>query len=230
MRHSKHSVRLLGLVVVSALGLMAFGSVALNAALPGDSTPGEFELGEPTMMGASLLGKQEATMELHVQGRNITIRCSNGHANGKFVTSKEALVTIEFTGCKTFEFGTEIEITECVLKGGKETITATASILPILHGEELFILAEVDSPSTNFSVISYEGGKGCVLPLNTSLTGTVTAQAPSTDAVKPLLTSSKAIQELTGDKLFFGGFEAFLNASATVELTGFHEGYSFSIS
>jgi hypothetical protein len=224
-------LRVFGLIFLAALGLMAFGAVALRAALPAESTPGEFHF-EPTFVGATLLGTQEETSSLLVPGRNLDIKCTTSHAEGSFITLKEVLATIKFTGCRAFLHSKPTEeVSGCFILNGaeKEVIVATAIFLSILHGEELFVLAEPDSPATLFTVVAFESGKGCALPLKNNVSGSITAQTPSTAAVKPLITLNEAIQKLTGDKLFFGSFESFIDASATVELTGPYKGlFAFS--
>ncbi|HXS33056.1 MAG TPA: hypothetical protein VN758_04685 [Solirubrobacterales bacterium] len=207
-----------------------FGAVAIRAALPGESTVGKFELSEPVISGAEVLATTEGTAELSVSALGIKIKCTGSDAEGKFITQQEALVSAKFTGCKVFAIPGGEELPCHILNGTeKDVIVATAKLLPILHGGELFALAEPDSPATAFTTIKYETGFGCPVPAKQEVKGSVTAQAPSVAGVKPLITFSEAIQKLTGDKLLYGINEAFASGSAIVELIGIYKGYAFSI-
>lgn len=231
MRRSKHGSKLLGIFFLTALGMMMFGAVALRAALPGESTSGKFELSEPVISEAEFSAAPEGVAELSVPTVNIRIKCTSSQAEGRFIAQNEALATAKFTGCKVFETGGK-EITTCHILNGteKDVIVATARLLPILHGGELFVLVEPDSPATVFTTIKYEKEMGCPATLTNDVKGSVTAQAPSIAKVKPLITFSEAIQKLTGDKLLYGAQEAFASGSAIVELIGgLYEGYAFSI-
>lgn len=230
MRHNKSGPRLLGVLFLAALGMMAFGAVVIKAALPGESTAGKFELAEPVISNAELLATPEGTAELSVAALNIKIRCTSSHTEGNFPTEQEALVTVKFTGCKVFSISSGEELPCHILNGAeKDVIVSTAKLLPILHGGELFVLVEPDSPATAFTTVKYESGFGCTIPLKQEVKGSVTAQAPSVAEVKPLITFSEAIQKLTGDKLLYGANEAFASGSAIVELIGLFKGYAFSI-
>ncbi len=230
MRDSKFGPRLLVILFVAALGMMVFGAVALKAALPGESTAGEFELAEPVISDGELLATSEGAAELSVPALGIKIKCTGSHAEGKFITQQEALVTTKSTGCKVFSIPGGEEVPCHIFNGAeKDVIVSTAKLLPILHGGELFVLAEPDSPATAFTTIKYESGTFCPISLKSEVKGSITAQAPSVAEVKPLITSSEAIQKLTGDKLLYGANEAFVSGSAIVELIGLFKGYAFSI-
>ena len=246
MRNSKFGLKAFGLVIMAALGLMAFTAVAAQAEnLSGGGVAGKFKvLGSESLL-AKATGLQENVGILLVPARNLEIRCAGGHLRegSEIINGNEGLVVLEFLECLSFVHTTGEHMGNCIIEdvpgSGDRVILATARLLPKLHEGQLYVLAEVDSPSsTVFAFIKYKSGTGCVLPLSNEVKGSVVGQLTDAnagaEAVQHLVTFSEAIQKLfqsggVGDKLTFGAFESYINGSATVELTGVHTGCTFSV-
>jgi hypothetical protein len=228
----KHGLKVLGLSLMAMLGLMAFAAVGAQAQeLPGASSLGLYLINLGNALLATATGAQVGVGKLLVEGRGIEIGCDTAHVvEGKIDSATDALAKLEFLKCKTYEFGTLALIESCVIKGGTVanggTVLAKALLLPILHGGVNYVLAEPQE-GTNFATVSYEPGIGCVLPLNNPVSGSVSAQVHEGVVAKLLL--SPAIQLLTGDKLLFGTFPSYIDAEATVELTGSHSGQKLGV-
>jgi hypothetical protein len=252
----------LGATLAAALGLMALFAVAAEAEnLKDGGKAGSFTvLGSgPLAVGTKFTGKLKALTGtelthsvLLVPGRSIQILCSAAHVTeGKIISTTEALAVLEYLECLTFNNGGE-HIVNCKIDDPTNpliqdrTILVKALILPKLHEDlatktqKLYVLIE---PDGEFLVaFLYEKGKGCALPHETFLQGSIIAEAKELEEGKKwLLTLNEAIQKLFlvnlggtppvihGDRLLFGTFDAYIDANAMVELTGAHAGCKFAI-
>jgi len=228
MINAKRGLRVLRLAMLTTLGVMAFVAAGAQAQLPGESKAGTFTINLGAALLATLTGHQERAGKLLVAGRNLDINCNAAEVlEGKINSSTEALVGILFLECTALEHNTNNPLTGCNIiepvSGLKGAIRALGKFLPILHGVNTYVLAEPEEIGGNLAVVTFESGKGCVLPLSNPVKGSVTTQVISgLEGSEPLLTFSQAIQELTGDKLLFGTFPAFMNSSFVVKLTGNH--------
>ena len=218
-----HGLKVLGLALLSALSMMAFAAVGAQAQLPGESKAGTFTVGGKAALLATVVGEQLGQGFLLVAARDLKIECSSFDINeGKINSSTDAQGKVTFLGCLSFSHA-GVHLKDCQFKT-LETITAEALILPILHGGLNYVLFEPIPPATIFSTPSYKSGTACTLPLNNPVTGSVTALVKTLEANPQVLLFSEAIQLLTGDKLAFGGFPAYLNATADVSASGAHVG------
>jgi hypothetical protein len=223
-----HGLKVLGLALLSAFGMMAFAGGAQAQELPGASSAGTFLINLGSALLATVTGKQLGTGFLLVAARDLKIECSSFDIEeGKINTSTDAQGKVVFLGCISKNHA-GVTLADCQLKE-LETIRASALILPILHGGLTYVLFEPIPPATIFATPSYKAGTPCTLPLNNPVTGAVTALVKTLDAVVQPLLFSEAIQLLTGDKLAFGGFPAYINAEADVELTAPHAGQKLGI-
>ena len=221
MRSAKHGLRALGLAVLAVMGMMAFTAAGAQAALPGESTAGEFliNLGIPLL--ATFTGGLTGTASFLVEARNLKIECSSLDVpSGKFNSATDAQAELVLLGCLSFTH-TGVHLSECQFKE-LETIRLLTLILPILHGGLVYLLFEPIPPSTVLGTPSYK--VGCILPLNNPITGSITALLKELDAVNLPLLFSHAIQLLTGDEARFGGLPMHFNAQFNYSLTGAHAG------
>lgn len=219
-----HGLKVLGLALLSALSMMAFAVAGAQAQLPGESKLGSVTVGgvPATELPATATGTQNGAGSLLVPGRNLKLECKTGHVSeGKINNSTDASGKVTFLECVSLDLekGTALPC-ETV---GLGTISATALLLPILHGGVNYVLAEPQS-GTSFTTVEYKEGTECALPLKNPVTGSITAQTSELEGVSPTLTFSPEIQLLTGDVLRYGGFASYIHANATVKLTGAHEG------
>lgn len=241
-----HGLKVLGLALLSALGMMAFIAAGAQAqthtelltahtnhnkaggtlnpsplASPATNTPGTFLVNLGAALLATVSVAQVGEGVLLVAGRSLEIRCTTLTLNeGKINTSTDASGKATFTGCKSFDHKTLTELKECLLKT-LETIEAKALVLPILHGGENFLLFEPQGAEP-FTTVSYKPGIGCTLPLNNPVTGAVVALVEELDAVVQTILFSEGIQLLTGDVLSFGASPSYITAKGTVQLSGPH--------
>jgi hypothetical protein len=229
MRHGKSGRMMLRLALPAVVGLMAVGAAVAQAALPGESTPGEFKvLNAAINLAVTFKGEEELPTTFLIPGRNIDIICSEGITEeGKFISKKEGLAKLLYGGCEVFEHNT-LKKSPCHVAPSLD-ITLKAIFLPILHGKKLFVLLEPDG-STVFGVVTFKSGTGCVLPLSTKIEGSISAEVEEGEGVTRLLEFDEAIQKLTGDVFKFGAFEMYIKFSGLViELTGNHAGCKWGI-
>jgi hypothetical protein len=237
MRNSKHGLKALVLTMMAALGVMAFSAVGAQAALPGDSSVGEFliNLAAVGALKASVTGSQLGNGYLLVATRDLKIECTGLDVVGGVINSStDAFVEVLFLGCLANNHKGEM-LEGCEFKVLKD-ITADALVLPILHNGENFLLFEpldnkVFPEPDVFTVVSFKPGIGCVLPLNNPVTGSVVAKVDQLEAEKPEILFSEAIQLLSGDVLQYGtaAQTSYVNGTADLELTGTHKGLKLGI-
>jgi len=223
---AKRGLRVLGLSMLAALGVLAIGVGSAQGQLPGESTLGKFTINGGEALLATATGAQEGSGRLLIAGRNLDIKCEKADVTeGKINSKTEGLATVLYLECSALEHKTNNPIAGCVIPKGE--IAAKARLLPILHNSIKYVLAEPHVTGGNFTVLSFESGKGCVLPLNNSIKGAVSGEVIQAEAVQQLVTLSQAIQLLLGDKLLFGTFPAYTVGAAIGELTGAHVGLSW---
>lgn len=182
-----------------------------------------------------VLGFQTEEGHLIVPERGIELTCENADATGEMVAT-EALVTVEFLGCKVFlidrfnikghEYPLKGELSSCKLKSGG-TVTATAVVVPVLHDSEIYLLASPASGGA-FAVISFQSGIGCVLPLNNPVTGSVAALIRTEPFLFQPVDFSPNIQLLLNDKLLHGVSVSYLEGSGVASLSGSLTGWGWS--
>lgn len=228
MEIMKARVRLLALMALTLLCATSVAVTNAHAQLPGESTLGQFLIN----LGAALLATIQATgignFSLLVAARDYEFRCTSFVINeGKIESSTDGKGKLTSMGCKSFSLSTGAAL-PCDLKT-LETITASALVLPVLHGGQAFLLFEPQTGSTSFTIISYKSGGECPLPLNNPVTGSLTALMDALDAVEQTILFSPAIQLLTGDKLAFGGFPAYVHREVKASLTGVHAGQKLGV-
>ena len=218
-------------MVLTAVGVMAIGAGTAQAQLPGESKLGSFTVAGSGALAENLTatGAGEGSVSLSVPGRNLRLECDPFHIAVANIFFRFIIVLPIFLKCKAYALAEGGLIEGCNVTNGGE-IKASAILLPVLHGGNAYVLAEPQEAGGNLAVVTFESGKGCVLPLNNPVKGSFVGQVTSgLESVKPLITFSQAIQELGGDKLLFGTFPAYLNASVTMELTGSHTGLKLGV-
>lgn len=227
MRHSKSWIKAFGLTVTVALSLMAFAAVAQAEVLAGGGKEAVFQIQKGAALLATLTGASEGQVRILEPGRNLTIRCNTlDFLEGKILSAKEALVRITYLECVALEFSNEAqEIVGCNLVGG--AIVTQLRALPRTHEGKPYILLEGDEGP--IGTIKYESGKGCPLPLTSSVQGSVIGEVTTGEAIQPLLQFKEATEKLFGDKINYGTFQLVLDASIVLELTGEHKGMSLGI-
>jgi hypothetical protein len=216
--------------ILGALSLAAMVAVSAQAA--------EFQISLKPALLATITGNVLAG-SLLVKGRNLKLNCTGGEIEEKsaegelseITNATHALVVIQFQGCTALNHKTGAEL-PCTLV--KQPL-AIALVKPISLGAgDPGVLFEPDKESKEgakgqFTTLSFVGGGECPLPENNPVTGTFAALIDNNDTKEVLLLFNEAIQKAAGAKSSFGGFEAFVNVTAHLTLTGAHAGLSFGV-
>jgi len=236
----KHLLRVLGLSLLAAVGLMAFATAGAQAA--------EFRiLGSAALAtGATFGGSQIGTGTLKVPTLNIEIVCQKlSVLEGKILSGPAgtALGKILFEECVVWSIksGT-LELIEKLpcqildISGGSGKvghITATANLQVFLHiNGKTFILASKDGENRPFAIANYTSGTGCPIPLKQEITGNTVFKLVTGDltgggaeAVELEVESNEAIPALfPADVLKYGVNTAFVISKDKLFLTGAHKG------
>jgi hypothetical protein len=199
MGSAKHGGRVLVLV---ALGAMAFFAAGAQAQLPGESKAGSFSVNSETPSEDPITGEQLGSGYLLVQTRNLKIECTGATVNAGVINdATKAKVTVTFTGCVANNHA-GAPLKGCAFKE-LETIKAAALALPIVHGGERFVLFE-PLEGKLITVISFKPETVCTLPLNNPVTGSVAAKVEALEGETLTPIFSEAIQLLSGDVLKYG--------------------------
>jgi hypothetical protein len=241
MNQRKHGARLLGLLVVAALGVMAFAASA-QAVVPG------FLIAKKAVgaLKATAVGAQEGVGTMLVPGLNFKLSCTTmttdaGNVEGNLIGS----ATLLYSGCTTLSITKSPEEIHCHVK---EPITATGILLPAeLTSGAFAVLAEkikalITLHLKNTPVL---GTDPCVLPLDNTVTGEVCFEikAATNDTVKPLAYTDATVQckerpalealtEGAGvkDVVKYGAQTVTLDGAAELSLTGAHAGLTLGVS
>lgn len=253
----RNGIKALGFSLVLVLGLMALAAVIAQAENLGNGgIAAKFRVEGSTALAVNttfagqleaLTGKTTVHMVLLIPERHLIILCVSADTEeGKILAEDEALLKVKFLGCTIILLaeGKEEELAGCKLK--ENALTLTTKILPKLHevakGEiELYLLFEGDPAASPLGKGEYEGKECATLP-EAVITGSAVAlvKEGNMEQLTKLFTFSEEIQLLfqerdkegkfvAGDRLLFGGFEAFLEGNATVTLTGSHINKKWSI-
>jgi hypothetical protein len=200
MNERKHGARLLGLLVVAALGVMAFAASAQAVA------PGFLVNGLPA---GDLLPKLEGTIEagtvgtMLVPGLNFELNCTAFTTDeGIINTNTDAKAVLLYTGCSTLSISKLPEEIDCHVK---EPIKAEALLLPtelkkpVLDGPAILaekIKALVILELKGKALPGEEPITPCILPLDNTVTGDACFQIlPGTNDTKlPLLLANANIE------------------------------------
>jgi hypothetical protein len=253
----RHSIKVLGLALAGALGLMAMVAVIAQAENLGNGgVAGKFRVEGSTALAVNttfagqleaLTGKTTVHMVLWVPEQRLVILCVSADTEeGKILGEEEALVKVKFLGCeiKLLVEGKE-EPSGCKFK--ENALTLTTKILPKVHENqkegvaELYLLFEGDPAGAALGEGEYVG-EGCGALPEAHITGSAVAliKEGSTEQLTKLFTFSETIQLLfqernkenkfvAGDRLLFGGFDAYLEGNATLSLTGTHINKKWSV-
>lgn len=228
---------------MAALSLMAFAVTSAQAEILTDGgKAGLFRiLGSSALVGTeSFTGKLEklnGSGPTHLlilePGRNLTVLCGEIDVlEGKFLNEKEGLMRVLYLKCVALVFGKESEkIAGCKIVG--EDITAQFLILAKKHEGEPYLLFEADPPSSTIGEIVYEGAE-CPLPSHNTIQGSMVGELKLGEPATQLLQFSEAISKLFqtsegGDRINYGTFQLYLDASVLLELSGAHKGCGWGV-
>lgn len=241
MNHRKHGLGLLGLMAVVALGVMAFASTA-------QAVETEFLVNGKLALAATLGGAQVGTGTLLLPALKTEVNCTGFTVQeGKINTGLDANGKLLYEGCTALvlELPTKTELPGCQIivneaSGDLKThISATALILPVEFADGTYgILAEDIK-----ALILFLKGKGCVLPLDNTVSGDLCFRIDGNNTAKPLILTNEKIQTecpervaLKGaqgagvkDSLLYGAQTAFVDGTAHVFLLGEHNGQNLGV-
>ncbi len=228
MNQRRHGLKVLGVSLIAALGLMAFGAAGAQAS-------GEWRIGGKTM---SELGLTEETVtgkiepetkgKLLVKALNLYITCPTIHVNGVLLVGPPASVhgTTTFLTCTVRSISPDEPLTACGVKSTGEAagVIKTAKINGevILSGAENIVLFKPSS-GTTFTTIELTG-EGCASKGLYLIPGTSVFKLGA-EAKEMLILS---LPEFAGDGLKFGEPKALFDAAGLVELSGAKKGSAWT--
>ncbi len=240
---NKHVVKVLGLSLMAALGLMAFTAVGAQAAnLSPPFTHGKtFVLGVNTGL-TSVIGTAEGTGTLLVPALSVEISCTDFEVlNGTVNSEGHGTAKVLFLGCQVFSINAKGELTSaeplpCQLldsvSGKVGHVTAEALVLVALHENKDYLIFEQLNlvETTPLATLKYTAGTGCPIPLKQEVKGRVVFEILTGDkhnggaevenAVGAKIQGgSKVTQELFTSKLLYGINESFIDGKANLKLT-----------
>ena len=236
MRKRKQGLSLLGILVVVALGVMAFASSA-QALVPKFFVGGTLAA---TGLNAPVEGKQIGTGTLLVKALNLEINCTGFKVTSGLLTSAtHAEGSLLYEGCTALEMpaptGSLAEISTCELivteADKRHHVTAKGLILPaeLTNGSPAVLVEKIEA------LVLFLKGVGCALPLENKVKGELCLKIVNNETVKPTVEASEAIQaeckerptleslsEGAGvkDLLLYGAQTSFVDGKAEVFLGG----------
>jgi hypothetical protein len=218
MSQGRHGLKVLGLSLLTALGLMAVTAGVAQAA--------EFIHEDMTFSSLNITSEQvEGSIgagELLVPGLGLKIHCESGHVkNAKVYLGGKAEASVLFLGCKVLE-NTKCTVYEKELET-PGAIEASGVGKLVLHNNKHYLVAESDE----FARVFIHGDK-CLLPLENLVDGSVALELEKALTLnlkdQPISDISKSDDELLGVQLFFGEELAEIDGGlGTAHLSGTHE-------
>lgn len=239
-----HMLRISGLLLIAALGLMMFAAEGVLAEeLKG--TPGEIRIaGAPAKSGQPVRGEQVGGGTLLIPALNTEIVCQKANIlSGSTLSSSSVLSEILYQECvywgtkKVLHEGVELLVLTAklpceILEEGTTasgSIFAKVKLLVVLHEslskvKDTYVLVEPDELSSIAGVLTTTPSE-CPLPKLVTISGSTVFQVTLGDLIlnQPeelyvLLKSDKTIAKLFSDKLLFGTNEAHVDGSALLWL------------
>ena len=250
---SKHVLRVLGLSLMAALGLMA---VAASGAQAANLTPAEWKHGKILILGkvlhASVTGNAETPLSLLVPSLGIEITCNNLDVTSGLVNFTAAEghgeATLLFLECKVFPIEkvlpfklTSSEPLPCLpldsVNGEDGSIHIKALVLVVLHEGKDYLVFEDPGLVPPISKIVFSPGTGCPIPLKPEVKGQIPFLVETGDLHNAGVEVTKilikgdghSLPPLLGTKLLYGANEAFADGSANLELSGEHKGCKWGV-
>ena len=235
MSYAKQAARLLGLMAVAALAVMAFASIGQAH---------KFVVGTGAFLLATAGGTQTGTSTVLILGLSAQISCTTGSVSkGHIAEATKATVEIAFTGCTTLAIKSSTEI-ECHVK---EPVVASATLLPTLLNDVAHTPAILVEGIKALIELTEKIAAGkpltknpCILPQDNVFSGelclkitagneTKTVSVQANEAIQKECDERPTLEALTEgagfkDKMKYGTQEVFLDASASLFLTGAHNG------
>ncbi len=235
----KHALRILGMSLLSLIGVMAFAAAGAQA-------EGAITILTSTGLatGKTFTGAQEGVARLVAPALNIEIECKgmtilegviisgpSGKVLTKLLHSECKVFHINVGGGKEEEIKEKEELPNCQIldaeTGTAGHITSKANYLVILHSGVSYLLATPDG-QTFFAKVNFTKGIGCVLMSGVEIKGSAMFEVALGDInrdgekVEPLVRSNQAIQTLfePTDKLLYGMQPAYIVGSAKLKLNG----------
>jgi hypothetical protein len=241
----RHSVTISVLSLVAILGLMAFSTVGAQAEITFPELGDGGKTGKFAVAGLTTLAKPGVTFEanqmgrgtLLVPGRGFDILCEVGIVKGEFASESEAheifgVPAAQFSKCTTWvNVVPGLEHKEKIPCTVAEPIQVTQGIaLPKKHESAPYVLLE-EKGGVAFTTIKFVKDEICPLPLSNTVTGSTVGKVINSGTVQPSIEFNEKIQKLfqsrdpktgkfiSGDKLNYGTFDAYVDAFFLVRLT-----------
>lgn len=231
MSQGRHGIKVLGLSLIAALGLMAFMAAAAQA--------GEFKVEGSTFTSKAISSESVSGSvgagKLLVPGLALTFKCTGGTASGTVLLGGTVHATILFSGCevegnkfcKIYETKAKME-TE--LEADRGFIVASGLGEIVLMEGKHYIL--VSSGATPFSTIYLtRSTKGCTLPLEEPVSGSTVFFAPNAltmlkEQTLSTMTQTELEKLFSADVLKYGNQTAWLDEGGTTNaaFTGANKG------
>jgi hypothetical protein len=222
MNHGKQGLKVLGVSLLAALGLMAFGAGGAQAS-------GSFLIeGLSGLWEATVTGEGENLLEggsrVRVLGLNAEVFCHAGTATGKITAHGHGHATLNFTNCLVS--GTNNDATG-TLKGAvctlEENLVAKVLTLVILHNSKPYLLF-TPLDGLTFMEIS---GEPCLPTAAYKGSQVASISNPDGDDVTKLISTKGMASLFPTHTLKYGVNSAHLTVDATVKLAGAHTGLAW---
>ena len=229
MNHRKQGLRLSGLLLVVALGVMAFAASA-QAVTPTFLVGGVSGTTLPATVGAT----QEGTGTMTVPGLNFELNCTAFTVDeGKIISSSDGKAVLLYTGCTTLAIPSKAEIAcEVHGEGGSVPIKAEALLLPTeTTGGIAAVLAE-NIKALIFLTKVGDLTKPCTLPEDNVVKGTVCFEiSGGNNTTEPLIKTEDASTKCAAaDSLAYGAQPVTLKGAAKLFGIGSHAGKTLGVS
>jgi hypothetical protein len=237
MNLRKHGLKVLGLSLMAALGLMAFSATGAQAVTHQAKILGK-TFAELGIEEEAIDGKVDVAGALLVKGQNLSLKCPKLTVPSGKILLTDIDIEILFEICETFEFEHPSTKLPCLIdddvKPGlvDDSITVDALVLFVLSGSIRYLLIEPLAGQnwiTKIDFLDVTPGS-CPLPDLVEIVGSLAVEITE-GAAKELLVKEapEAIQTALADKLKFGESKATIDGSGWVLLSGARAGCTWDV-
>ena len=216
MKRGRKGIKILGVTLLAALGLMAISVSAAQAS-------GQFLINKTVLTGTDTetVAGTAGEGELLVEPLGLKINCTSGSVTGVIEAEDKAKATVLYNGCKVLEnkfcklYENESDMLNHVNDG--HLIATGTGLLGLHNGKHYLTITGLGVNQSFATVFTNLDTEGCTLPLETLVTGSTAFLLPT--ALEELKNQTLETVTLTEEELLLGGKKLFYGKEAA-HLTG----------
>jgi hypothetical protein len=219
MAPRKHILRVLGLSLIAAIGLLAIGAAAAQA-------EGEWKIGGKTLPELkieeeSVNASLDGTFTYTVPSLSLEIKCLKMDSlKGRVLLKGAGELSLLFLECTFFAGKSQEEVKACTVKD--VSINASDSI--VLHGGKTYLLFKPLEGKTTFLTYTFEGAECVIAGTSHAVGGSFAVDLESEKVTQTLKLGNSTADALLGDEAKLVTAKVSLAGTLLLSLSGAQAG------